>query len=130
MLLESIRCKLDKSYLTLQSPCFCALGEKNDLDPAADDGGTSLRETFLWQPALFHRGSSQTDRQCDRPVNRSQQRLCKLLMPNEKGQRIAKRVGHKPSLTLRIMCCAKTYSSFVCTAESEMFSVKMNMTEY
>lgn len=31
----------------------------------------------------------------------SQQWLCKLLMPNEKGQRVAKRVGHEPSLTLR-----------------------------
>lgn len=38
-------------------------------------------------------------RQCDKPVNRSQQRLCKLLMPNEKGHRFAKRVGRKPSLT-------------------------------
>lgn len=44
-----------------------------DSDPAADDRGKSLREKFFWQPVLFHGVSSQTDRQCDRPVNRSQQ---------------------------------------------------------
>lgn len=62
--------------------------------------------------------SSQTDGQRDRPVNGSQQRLCKLLMLNEKGQRVAKRVGHAPSVTLRVMCRTKTS---ICTAESDEF---------
>lgn len=54
------------------------------------------------------------DRHCDKPVNRSQQRLCKLLMPSEKGQRFAKRVGRKPSLTSRILlrCASKNLPSF------------------
>lgn len=69
--------------------------------------------------ALLAGFSSQADGQHDSPVNGSQQRLCKLLTLNEKGQRVAKRVGHVPSLTLRVMCRTKTS---ICTAESEEFS--------
>lgn len=39
-------------------------------------------------------------------------------MLNEKGQRVAKRVGHAPSVTLRVMCRTKTS---ICTAESDEF---------
>lgn len=68
--------------------------------------------------ALLAGFSSQADGQRDSPVNGSQQRLCKLLTPNEKGQRVAKRVGQAPTLTLRVMCRTKTS---ICTAEREEF---------
>lgn len=84
----------------------------SDSDPAEDDSWKSQREKVFWQHTLFTGFSSQTERHSDRPVNRSQQWLCKLLMLNEKGQRVANRVGHMPSLTVRCIvhgavgCCA------------------------
>lgn len=47
--------------------------------------------------ALLAGFSSQADGRRDSPVNGSQQRLCKLLTLNEKGQRVAKRVGRAPT---------------------------------
>lgn len=110
--------------------CFCALCAKWWIRILLQmtRGGESLRETFFFGSRHFFTGvCSQTDRQRDRPVNRSQQWLCKLLRPNEKGQHFAKRVGHKPSLTLRctehtaVENCAAQKTAPVCFLVDMLF---------